>query len=272
MERKDFVSQTPLRDVFKQILSPLPDRVAIAMSGGIDSTALLLSALEVGKVPVVLSFTFDGFYSTDFLAAKKIADYFDVDFAPVYLPTDQAEILDGIRLLTQTYKLKKKARIECAFPFLYLAKEVQALGIKTLATGLCADGHFGLSKKAMIHHRYPQEKFDAFRCDYFSNPDAGGRKGITAVCKDASIEIVNPYYDTRVFKLFIGRPWDDLNKPRQKEAIRREYPELDRFNIPRHSNLQLGDSGIAERLGAAAIAAVPGTRSAIAAYNRIRCQ
>lgn len=272
MEREICVIDTPLRKVFQEILEPLPTRIAIAMSGGIDSTALLISALEVGKLPTVLSFTFDGHYSTDFLTAKKVADYFEVDFAPVYLPTDQAEILAAIRLLTQTYNLKKKARIECAFPFLYLAKEAQALAITTLATGLCADGHFGLSKKAMIHHRYPQEKFDAFRCDYFSNPDAGGRKGITAVCRDASIDIVNPYYDTRVFKLFIGRPWDELNKPRQKEAIRCEYPELDQFKIPRHSNLQLGDSGIAERLGTAAMTAVPGTRSAIAAYNRIRTQ
>jgi len=272
MERENFVSQTPLRDVFKEILSPLPNQIAVATSGGISSAALLASAVEAGKTPTVTSFTFEGHHSTDFLYAEKLADFFGAKFEPVYLPVDQSEILASIRLLAKTYKLKKKARIECTFPFLYLAKVVQGLKISTLVTGLCDDGHFGLSKKAMIHFREPQEKFDAFRCDYFSNPDAAGRRGITQVCKDANVEIVNPYYDAKVFRLFIGRSWDELNKPRQKEAIRREYPELDRFNIPRHSNLQLGDSGIAERLGAAAIAAVPGTRSAIAAYNRIRCQ
>jgi asparagine synthetase B (glutamine-hydrolysing) len=270
MERKIFVTNISLRKIIREIFEPLPTQIAIAMSGGIDSTALLISAIEAGKRPTVLSFTFDGHYSTDFLTAKKVADHFNVDFCPVYLPTDQAEILASIRLLTKSYNLKKKARIECAFPFLYLSKKLQALKIATLATGLCADGHFGLSKKAMIHHRYPQEKFDAFRCDYFSNPDAGGRKGITQICKNANIKIVNPYYDTKVFQLFIGRSWDELNKPRQKEAIRSEYPELDQFKILRHSNLQLGDSLIAERLGAAAMSAIPNTRSAIAAYNRIR--
>ena len=272
MERENFVSQTPLRDVFREILAPLPNRVAVATSGGISSAALLASAIEAGKTPTVMSFTFEGHNSTDFLYANKLANFFGVKFEPVYLPVDQTKILSSIRLLTKTYNLKKKARIECTFPFLYLAQVVERLKISTLVTGLCDDGHFGLSKKAMIHFREPQEKFDAFRCDYFSNPDAAGRKGITQVCKDANVKIINPYYDVKVFRLFIGRSWDDLNKPRQKEAIRREYPELDRFNIPRHSNLQLGDSGIAKRLGAAAIAAVPGTRSAIAAYNRIRCQ
>lgn len=272
MEREICVIDTPLRKVFQEILEPLPPRIAVATSGGISSAALLASAVEAGKTPTVVSFTFEGHQSTDFLYAGRLANFFGVDFAPVYLPTDQAEILSAIRLLTKTYSLKKKARIECTFPFLYLAKTVKGLGISTLVAGLCDDGHFGLSKKAMIHYREPQEKFDAFRCDYFSNPDAAGRKGITQVCKDAGIELVNPYYDTRVFKLFIGRPWEELNKPRQKEAIRCEYPELDHFKIPRHSNLQLGDSGIAERLGTAAMTAVPGARSAIAAYNRIRTQ
>jgi asparagine synthetase B (glutamine-hydrolysing) len=266
------MSQTPLRDLFKEILSPLPSRIAIATSGGIDSSALVASAVEANKSPVIFSFTFHGHESADFLGAKKLAAFYNAPFAPVYLPTDQAVILDAIRLLTKTYRLKKKARIECAFPFLYLADSVKTYNLSTLVTGLCADGHFGLSKKAMIHHREPQSNFDSFRVNYFSDPDAGGRRGIAQICKQANIEIINPYLDTRVFRLFIGRSWDDLNKPRQKEAIRQEYPELDRFNIPRHSNLQLGDSGIAERLGAAATAAIPGTRSAIAAYNRIRCQ
>ena len=261
---------TPLRRVFREILEPLPEQIAVATSGGIDSSALVVSALEAGLTPTVFSFAFEGHPSTDFLYAEKLAKHFGVYFAPVYLPTSQEKITAALRLLTRSYKLKKKARIECTFPFLFLADAVQAAGISTLVTGLCADGHFGLSKTAMIHFREPQAKFDAFRHDYFSDPDAGGRKGITAVCNAANVRLVNPYYDTRVFKLFIGRPWDELNKPRQKEAIRSEYPELDPFNLPKHSNLQLGDSGIAERLGVAAMSAVPGTRSAIAAYNRIR--
>jgi len=266
------MTNTPLRTIFQEILKPLPANLAVATSGGIDSAALLASVIQANKTPTVLSFTFRGHYSTDFILAERLAKFFNAKFTPVFLPTDEAEILTTIRHLTKHYSLKKKARIECAFPFVYLVEVLKFLKITTLVTGLCSDGHFGLSKKAMIHYREPQEKFDAFRCDYFSDPDAGGRKGITNICKDASVNIQNPYYDPRVFNLFIGRSWAELNKPRQKEAIRREYPELDQFNIPKHSNLQLGDSGIAQRLGAAAMAAVPGTQSAIAAYNRIRTQ
>jgi len=185
------------------------------------------------------------------------------------MPSNPLQILTSIRLLIRQYRLSKKARIECAFPFLYLARAIRG---QTLVTGLCADGHFGLSKKAMIHFRHPQAKFDQFRNEYFANPDAGGRQGIQKICNTYDVKLINPYLHASVFALLHGQSWDDLNKPRQKEAIRAVFPELDPLQLPRHTNLQLGDSRIAERLGAVAMAAVPGSRSPIGAYNQLRKQ
>ena len=137
-------------------------------------------------------------------------------------------------------------------------------------TGLCDDGHFGLSKKAMIHYKHTQEKFDQFRHDYFSDPDAAGRKGIHKICQDHDVDIINPYCDPNVFKLFIGKSWDELNKPKQKYAIRKYYPELDQFKLPNHTNLQLGDSKIAQRVGNAVISKYkPNAKSPVGIYNRI---
>lgn len=172
-----------------------------------------------------------------------------------------------LRHIIQQYGISKKARVECAFPFLCTAHKLRG---ETLVTGLCADGHFGLSKTAMIHFREPQEKFDQFRTDYFSKPDAGGVQGIQKICNTYDVQLVNPYLHPSIFKLFIGRSWDELNKPRQKEPIRAAFPELDDLKLPRHTNLQLGDSKIAERLGGAAMSYWTGTKSAVAAYNKIR--
>ena len=75
--------------------------------------------------------------------------------------------IEGISYFCKNkYKLKKKARIECSFPFYYVAETCKSLGITTLVTGLCDDGHFGLSKKAMIHYKHTQEKFDQFRQEF----------------------------------------------------------------------------------------------------------
>ena len=157
------------------------------------------------------------------------------------------------------------------FPFLLCGRKLcKSLGITTLVTGLCDDGHFGLSKKAMIHYKHTQEKFDQFRHDYFSDPDAAGRKSINKICQDQNINLINPYCDPNVFKLFIGKSWDELNKPKQKYAIRKCYPELDKFRLPNHTNLQLGDSKIAQRVGNAVISKYkPNAKSPVGIYNRI---
>ena len=262
--------QNNIRDIFEHFLQSLPDGFAVATSGGISSAALLASAVAVNKKPVALSFTFHDFYSTDWLHARAMASHFKVPFYDVSLPSDKNKINKSVSTLIHKYKLKKKARIECSFPFLYVAKTCKSLGITTLVTGLCDDGHFGLSKKAMIHYKHTQEKFDQFRHDYFSDPDAAGRKSINKICQDQNINLINPYCDPNVFKLFIGKSWDELNKPKQKYAIRKCYPELDKFRLPNHTNLQLGDSKIAQRVGNAVISKYkPNAKSPVGIYNRI---
>lgn len=219
---------------------------------------------------MIYSFAFPDAPSSDFEQARRLARAFGFPFVPVDLPADPQAIYAATRSLILDYRLTKKARVECAFPFAFLANVAARNGHQFLLTGLCADGHFGLSKKAMIHHRYPQAAFDAFRVSYFADPDAGGGKAIRSVCRSEGVEILNPYVAPSIFRHFIGRPWDELNRPRQKEAIRREFPELDAFRLARHTNLQLGDSRIAERVGAAAVQFVSGAETPIAAYNRIR--
>ena len=262
--------QNNIRTIFEDLLQHLPEDFAVATSGGISSAALLASAVAVNKKPRVVSFTFEDWHSKDFIYAKDMAHHFNVAFIPVFLPSAENRIIDLVSTLIHRYKLKKKARIECSFPFLYVAKTCKSLGITTLVTGLCDDGHFGLSKKAMIHYKHTQEKFDQFRHDYFSDPDAAGRKGIHKICQDYGVDIINPYCDPNVFKLFIGKSWDELNKPKQKYAIRKCYPELDKFKLPNHTNLQLGDSKIAQRVGNAVISKYkPNAKSPVGIYNRI---
>ena len=265
--------QNNIRTIFQKIFERIPvvENMAIAASAGISSNALVFSSMAAGhKNPNIISFTFDDFESTDFIYAKRMAKYYNLPFKPVYLPSDQNSIINTVTTLINKYKLKKKARIECSFSFYYLAQTCKSLSITTLVTGLCDDGHFGLSKKAMIHYKHTQEKFDQFRHDYFSDPDAAGRKSINKICQDQDINLINPYCDPNVFKLFIGKSWDELNKPKQKYAIRKCYPELDKFKLPNHTNLQLGDSKIAQRVGNAVISKYkPNAKSPVGIYNRI---
>jgi asparagine synthetase B (glutamine-hydrolysing) len=264
------VKQNNIRTVLQEIIKPLPNKICVATSGGIDSSSVVMSALDVGKEVRVYSFTFGKHFSSDFEAARKLAYQFDLIFTPVWLPTERDEIVETVKHLIKNVGCKKKTAIECLFPFYYLIKQMQYFGDETLVTGVAADGHFGLSKKAMIHYSKDDQKFKKFRQDYFSNLESAGTKRLIKLCEQNKIQLCNPYFEPAVFSLWIDKNWEELNKPRQKEVIRKHYPELDCLKIKPHTNLQLGDSKIAETVGNAVISKYkPNSKSPIGIYNRI---
>jgi len=264
------VKPNNIRTVLQDILRPLPQKILVATSGGIDSSAVVLSALDIGKEIEIISFTFKDWFSQDFKAATRLAEKFNLKFIPVYLPIESDEIVNTVNYLIKVIKCKKKTAIECLFPFYYLIQTMTRYKYKTLATGVAADGHFGLSKKAMIHYSKDDQKFRTFRQDYFSNLESAGTKRLIKLSEINNIQLSNPYFDPSVFSLWINKNWQELNKPRQKEVIRKCFPELDCLKIKPHTNLQLGDSKIAERIGDAVISKYkPNAKSPIGIYNRI---
>jgi len=264
------VKQNNIRVVLQEILKPLPEKILVATSGGIDSSVVVLSALDVGKDVEVVSFTFKDWLSHDFNAANKLAKKFNLKFNSVYLPTETDEIVKTVNYLVKEIGCKKKTAIECLFPFYYLIRRLKRDKNKTLATGLGADGNFGLSKKAMIHYAKDDEKFRNYRQNYYSNKENGGQQRLMKLCEINKIQLYNPFWNPSVFNLWINKSWSELNKPRQKEAIRKYFPELDSLKIQKHTNLQLGDSKIAERIGEAVISKYkPNAKSPVGIYNRM---
>ena len=262
--------QNNIRTVLQDIIKPLPNKICVATSGGIDSSSVVLSALDLGKEVQIISFTFKDWFSQDFKSARKLSTKFNLRFVPVYLPYETDEIVETVKHLIKTVGCKKKTAIECLFPFYYLVKAMKRYKFETLVTGVAADGHFGLSKKAMIHYSKDDQKFKKFRQDYFSNLESAGTKRLIKLCELNKINLCNPYFEPSVFSLWIDKNWQELNKPRQKEVIRKHYPELDDLKIKPHTNLQLGDSKIAHRVGNAVISKYKlNAKSPIGIYNRI---
>jgi asparagine synthetase B (glutamine-hydrolysing) len=136
------VKQNNIRTVLQEIIKPLPNKICVATSGGIDSSSVVMSALDVGKEVRVYSFTFGKHFSSDFEAARKLAYQFDLIFTPVWLPTERDEIVETVKHLIKNVGCKKKTAIECLFPFYYLIKQMQYFGDETLVTGVASEGHF----------------------------------------------------------------------------------------------------------------------------------
>ena len=141
-------------------------------------------------------------------------------------------------------------------------------GLNNIVTGLGADGHFGLSKKVMIHYKEPKEVFQEYKKDYFNDPSSAGIESLINIAESFNINVFNPYFHKDFMSAFNHLSWSELNKPRQKEAIRKHFSELDKFKVKPHINLQLGDSGIAVTVGGAVKSLIaPKAKSVVTAYN-----
>ena len=219
------------------------DSIAVALSSGVDSTAVMLGLLELGKEVTAYTFHVDGIDSQDFKHAKKNAKEFGVEFVEVILPR-KAELKKIVELI-KDYGLRKKTDIECAYPFMFLLPEVIQ---DILITGSCADGHFCLSKKGMINYRGTIEKMKEFRTALFSNPNYAQVQTLGTYALD-NFEIIvdNPFNKEAIVEYFMPLSWDAVNKPKQKQPILdmfpKEFSRIKRFN---HTNLQCGDSGLRE--------------------------
>ena len=221
--------------------------VGISLSSGIDSASVLFALLECGKNVTVYSFTMADNESRDFKEAKDIAKKLDLMFVPVYLPRSINSLKTDCLRLHRVYGCVKKTDYICTWPYLYLTS---AVGESVLATGMAADGHFVISKKAMIHYK---DKPEEFRKQYFSNPTRCQLPFRTKLAKENHIRLFEPYLETEMYDYLLHSTWIECNRPKQKMPIRRAFPDMySRYGIKihNHTNFQLGDSGISEHFGA----------------------
>lgn len=216
---------------------------AVLLSSGVDSHSVLFACLEL-KIPVVAySFSLAGFDSRDFKYARATAEVFDVPFKRVDLPTD-LKSLKQFCLYAVKRGAKGKTDFECLWPMATAFRHAAKDGCRFVLSATSADSHFALSKKANMHYK---DKVDLYRRLVFSKRNTGQKLLLRAEAARLGLEYFTPYDTTRMCSELHGYTWDELNKPHQKQPIRSAFPEyFKRCKTTVHTNLQLGDSGIAK--------------------------
>lgn len=238
------VHRDAVANVLMEELANTPQNVALSLSGGIDSLSVMFSLLRLGRTVTAYSFRLDSVQSSDFSEARTWAARFDVKFVPVVLPVQVSQLKADIKVLIEQYGLRRKTDIECAWAFLYL---IPAVTESVLVTGSASDGHFGISKKAMIHFRHSAKQLDDYRRMTFANPNYAQQQTLASIGKALGVDIKVPYATKSMQDLFIGTEWEDINKPKQKQPILESFDtDFASGKVRPHTNLQLGDSKIAE--------------------------
>ena len=69
------------------ILKELPEDFTLSLSGGVDSSMILYGLLEINKLPKqIITFTLDGYNSTDLYFVKKICNEYNLPLDIVTIP------------------------------------------------------------------------------------------------------------------------------------------------------------------------------------------
>lgn len=258
------------RRVLAEEVSRIPDEpVAVLLSGGVDSTSVLLSLLHAGRQVVAYSFVMEGRVSQDFLLARRTARILGVGFRSVILSSSVERLIEDVRFLVAS-GLRSKADIECAWPRWHA---LNAVSERHLATGDGADGYFGVSRKACVRWSKDPAPLDPFRDEYLDKPNRAQVATLRAWAAHRGVTVWTPWWADSMREAYRGTSWADVNRSRQKEPVRRAFAaELAHLpKLPPHVNLQLGDSGISahfERL-LGTVLNRRGYRSVVGVYNAL---
>ena len=244
----------------------VPDEsVAVLLSGGIDSISVALAAHNCGKKVKAYSFYLEEFTikdrksgkdklcggeSYDCLKAELVAKTMGWKFVKVKVPKDNL-IEDWNRLVK--HGCRKKTHFETIFPFLYVYPNIKETYV---LTGYIADGYFQPGKtvamryvsfskakkymKAYREGKAPRVTWNQHRLNYIDG-DCAGLKQHTKLTESYNKIHITPYGDKHIREYLMAMSWKQLNKPRQKEIVRKDFTELEKFGIIKpHQNLHLG--------------------------------
>jgi len=251
--------------LLEDVLYSRHERVAVALSGGVDSCSILAAMLAAKMRPIIVSYTPSTHQSTDFKMAKSCAEAHDLEFHPAVFPMTAGQLEACAR---EVIKLGywHKVQIECLVPLIAIHTTAHQFGASTIFTGDQADGYFALSKWAShnadraagvprgertnVQQDTTPERIDHLRQRYW-DLDKSCSQGVQALGRKWGLEVVVPYRNPRIHRAFLGTLWSEVNRPRAKEPIRLAFEE-ELKTIPTRKlpvNLHKGDSEFAATMG-----------------------
>jgi len=231
-----------LKELFMQSMKQCvgkETRVALALSGGKDSTTILFALLEMGITPICYSLHVEGIDSSDYVTAKRNCESLGVEFHEVVIPKK----IDVARLTELIVKHKRvnKVDVEVYLPLMYLLDEVKE---KVLLVGITAGVMLPLSKKACIHFKNDPVALNKWRDKDW---EFVTKKDFIDLNNFSDIIVRDPFYSEDILAWFKKQSWDTLHKPNQKQVLIDLFPEqYAKIKTLPQISMQVGDSGIRE--------------------------
>ncbi len=227
---------------------------AIFLSGGVDSTVLLLAMLDCGAKPLCATFGFQGSEKlhTDAKKSQKAAQAAGLPFAYVEIPRDPEQVSTGIRDISGMFELDKMDRPTLEVMWL-MDRMIASIAesnpeIDSIFSGIC-DGNVGLLGRELeirgIKGAMTAEEADMRRITTLDNAQA---ELLHMIAAEYKMMACLPQWLVSAILPFQGASWHLVNTPKLKSIITTAWePELKRYGLnPRPSPMQCGNTGARE--------------------------
>lgn len=213
--------------------------VGLLLSGGVDSSLVLFSLLELGVKPNCYTFVVDGYESKDVETSVKMANHFGLNLEIIKIPNTIEKLMYDTVNIVRRFKTGRQITIQCMHPLIHTIPKVKE---KVLFNGLNADGLYGASRTCAVQGKDNQERFNELRWEYMFGKDLSDFY-IKDYIESFGIKSIDPYRAEEIIKFFKPMSWRDMHSPREKniayEAFNDYYDKAPFKMFRRGKNYQI---------------------------------
>jgi asparagine synthetase B (glutamine-hydrolysing) len=202
--------------------------VAVSLSGGTDSLAMLFCCVELGIKPVCYTYTVQGFLSDDLKRAQTVTQKYGLALNIANIPTDDEAIINDCKYLIRR-GVRGKVCIQCMHGHMHTSKLVKE---PIILNGSGIDGLYGAYKQFILSakkFRMMPNEFNVMRQKHLTNPNDDAMGDQSKEYGEYEVEVLYPYREKNVVEYMMGKTWDELNKPYLKASTMRQFPQFKEF-------------------------------------------
>ena len=213
------------------------DIVGLMLSGGIDSSSILYSLLELQKDIHAYTFYLEGFESQDLKAARRLCEINNIPLTEIKIPLKT--IKKNILYLSEIGCIKK-TQFETKIHYLDLFPNVEE---RILLSGVEADNLQGTVRSMILQSSKDPQKFKRLRekaYDYAINTNLPIDYSLA---ENNGIQLKCPFAEKEIFDFYLQFDWQYLNKPYEKWILMNAFSEyFKKDGFRRHSDMQINSN------------------------------
>lgn len=203
----------------------LPEEISLSFSGGIDSSMILFTMIDLGRPPKeLITFEIEGEHSVDLEYAKKISKWYQIPLKVATIPNtpDRDVLLSEVKEIIKTTRTTRNIETQVCYAYSYM---IPLITTKHLITGFYEDIMFatnanisskyskhlkGLISKEDFDEEYRQIRKEVFEGKYRSGTEHNYLV-IMRYLNNNGINVECPYKTDQIYNLFQNLTFKQTN-------------------------------------------------------------